>query len=69
MTTINTPPDELIRILLAGKWNQDEIAAACDTSQVTISRIHSGAHANPGYQIVDRLRVLVAELEQFKVEE
>ncbi len=61
-----THPAELIRILMKHKWKQGAIAKAVKTTQPTISRILSGRHRSPNYEIVEELRELVNGLDQFK---
>ncbi len=56
-------PEDLIVALIRAGWRQDAIADAVGASQPSISRILSGAHKDPGYQLVDKLRRLVLELE------
>lgn len=60
-------PDELVRALLRAKWAQDDIAAAVEVSQATISRMLSGRHKSPRYEVVDKLRELVLKLDEFQV--
>lgn len=59
-------PSELIRALLSAGWSQEQIASATDVSQPTICRIHSGRHQNPRYSVVEKLRQLVLNLDEFK---
>jgi transcriptional regulator with XRE-family HTH domain len=63
---IKITPAELIRILMKHKWKQGAIAKAAKTTQPTISRILSGRHRSPSYEIVEALRELVNGLGQFK---
>lgn len=60
-------PDELICTLIRAGWTQGQIADASDTTQPTICRIYSGNHKNTSYTIVDKLRQLVINLDEFQV--
>jgi len=62
-------PDQLIVSLLRAKWSQEAIADAVGISQPTVSRILSGAHKDPRYSVVERLRQLVLNLDEFSAGE
>ena len=59
-------PDELICALIRAGWTQEQIAGAAEVSQATICRIYNGSQPEPRYTVVDRLRRLVVDLDQFK---
>lgn len=69
--TTRTPyelePDELVRTLIRARWSQEDIAAAIEATQPTVSRILSGKHKDPRYSIVKKLRNLVLNLSEFQV--
>lgn len=58
-------PDKLILSLIRSGWSQTQIAVAVDTSQATVSRILSGAHRDPRHSLVEKLRRLVINHQQF----
>jgi predicted transcriptional regulator len=58
-------PDELVRALVRTGWSQYDIANAVDVAQPTISRILSGRHKDPRWRVVEKLRRLVLELDEF----
>jgi len=58
-------PDELIRSLLRAGWSQEDIASAIGATQPTVSRILSGRHKDPRYRVVEALRHLVSQLDEF----
>ncbi len=60
-------PDELICTLIKAGWTQGQIADASDTTQSTICRIYNSSHKNTSYTIVDKLRQLVINLDEFQV--
>lgn len=60
-------PDELISVLVRAGWTQEQIALAADVSQPTVCRIYSGAHKDPRYSVVEKLRRLVLSLDEFEV--
>ncbi|MHA6905461.1 transcriptional regulator [Ralstonia syzygii subsp. celebesensis] len=68
--TVPTPycqkPDELVRTLIRAGWSQSNIAATIDVSQPTISRILSTQHKDPRASVVEKLRQLVLNLDEFK---
>ena len=51
---------QLVAELLERGFTQQELAAAAQVSQATISRIASGKHQDPKSSTVDRLRLLAA---------
>ena len=51
---------QLVVELLGRGFTQQELAAAAQVSQATISRIASGQHKDPKSSTVDRLRLLAA---------
>lgn len=51
---------QLVVELLERGFTQQELAAAAQVSQATISRIASGQHKDPKSSTVDRLRLLAA---------
>lgn len=59
-------PEQLITSLIRHGWKQRDIAREVKCTQPTISRIYSGKHKNPGYQVVEGLRNLEAQLHQFR---
>jgi len=59
-------PDELICTLIRAGWSQEQIAGATDVSQPTICRIYSGRHKDPRYSVVEKLRRLVLNLDDFQ---
>ena len=69
MKNYNTmTPAALVAELERAGWPQGRIAEMCDTTQATISRIGKGVHQNPGYLVVDKLRELVAALDDYDAE-
>lgn len=60
-------PDELVCTLIRAGWSQGEIADAIDATQPTVSRILSGRHKDPRYSVVEKLRQLVLNLDEFQV--
>jgi len=60
-------PDELVRSLIRAGWSQEAIASAIDATQPTVSRILSGRHKDPRYSVVEKLRHLVLNLDEFQV--
>ena len=60
-------PDELVCTLIRAGWSQGEIADAIDATQPTVSRILSGRHKDPRYSVVEKLRHLVLNLDEFQV--
>jgi predicted transcriptional regulator len=69
--TVPTPytqsPEQLILTLIRAGWTQEQIAAAADISQPTVCRIYSGKRADPRYSVVEKLRRLVLNLDEFQV--
>ena len=65
--TYTQKPDELVRTLIRAGWSQGEIADAIDATQPTVSRILSGRHKDPRYSVVEKLRQLVLNLDEFTV--
>ncbi|WP_197331160.1 helix-turn-helix domain-containing protein [Ralstonia syzygii] len=59
-------PDELICTLIRAGWSQEQIAEATEVSQPTICRIYSGRHKDPRYSVVEKLRQLVLNLNDFQ---
>lgn len=66
-TAFTQKPDELVCTLIRAGWSQEQIAAATDVSQPTICRIYSGKHKDPRYSVVEKLRQLVLNLDEFQV--
>lgn len=66
-TAYTQKPDELVRTLIRAGWSQGEIADAIDATQPTVSRILSGRHKDPRYSVVEKLRHLVLNLDEFQV--
>lgn len=60
-------PDELICTLIRAGWTQEQIASAADVSQPAICRIYSGKRSDPRYSVVEKLRQLVINLDEFQV--
>ena len=60
-------PDELVLTLIRAGWSQEAIASSIDVSQPTICRIYSGKHKDPRYSVVEKLRQLVLNLDEFTV--
>lgn len=60
-------PDELVRTLIRAGWSQEAIASSIDATQPTVSRILSGRHKDPRYSVVEKLRQLVLNLDEFMV--
>ena len=58
-------PDALVRTLMKSGWSQEDIAENVGTTQATISRIVSGLHKDPRYTLVDKIRALVIDLDDF----
>ncbi|MDN7881412.1 helix-turn-helix domain-containing protein [Burkholderia aenigmatica] len=59
-------PAELVLCLKRAGWKQMAIADRAETTQATISRILSGRHKHPRYDVVERLRDAVVELDEFQ---
>lgn len=59
-------PDELVRTLIRAGWSQEAIASSIGVTQPTVSRILSGRHKDPRYSVVEKLRQLVLDLDDFK---
>jgi predicted transcriptional regulator len=66
-TAYTQKPDELVYTLVRAGWSQEAIADAIDVSQPTICRIYSGKHKDPRYSVVEKLRQLVLNLDEFTV--
>lgn len=66
-TAYTQKPDELVCTLIRAGWSQGEIADAIDATQPTVSRILSGRHKDPRYSVVEKLRHLVLNLDEFQV--
>lgn len=66
-TAYTQKPDELVCTLIRAGWSQGEIADAIDATQPTVSRILSGRHKDPRYSVVEKLRQLVLNLDEFQV--
>lgn len=66
-TAYTQKPDELVCTLVRAGWSQGEIAEAIDATQPTVSRILSGRHKDPRYSVVEKLRQLVLNLDEFQV--
>ena len=66
-TAYTQKPDELVCSLIRAGWSQGEIADAIDATQPTVSRILSGRHKDPRYSVVEKLRQLVLNLDEFQV--
>ncbi len=66
-TAYTQKPDELVSTLIRAGWSQGEIADAIDATQPTVSRILSGRHKDPRYSVVEKLRHLVLNLDEFQV--
>lgn len=66
-TAYTQKPDELVCTLIRAGWSQCEIADAIDATQPTVSRILSGRHKDPRYSVVEKLRQLVLNLDEFQV--
>lgn len=66
-TAYTQKPDELVCTLIRAGWSQEQIAEATDVSQPTICRIYSGKHKDPRYTVVEKLRHLVLNLDEFQV--
>jgi len=62
-------PMDMVKTLIKSGWTQPAIADAVGTSQPTVCRILSGKHKDPRYSVVEKLRQLVLELDEFRVEE
>ena len=60
-------PEQLILTLIRANWTQEQIADAAGVSQPTICRIYSGRHKDPRYSVVEKLRRLVLNLDEFQV--
>lgn len=60
-------PVDLVHTLIRAGWSQEAIADATDVSQPTICRIYSGRHKDPRYSVVEKLRQLVLNLDEFTV--
>jgi transcriptional regulator with XRE-family HTH domain len=66
-TAYTQKPDELVCTLIRAGWSQGDIADAIDATQPTVSRILSGRHKDPRYSVVEKLRHLVLNLDEFQV--
>ncbi len=66
-TAYTQKPDELVCALIRAGWSQGDIANAIDATQPTVSRILSGRHKDPRYSVVEKLRRLVLNLDEFQV--
>ena len=54
-----TYPQRLLRILVQRGMTQEQIAAALDIKQSSVSRMLTGKTADPRWDVMDRLRALV----------
>lgn len=59
-------PLQLVKTLIDSGWTQPTIAESVGTSQSTICRILSGTHKDPRYSVVEKLRHLVLNLDEFQ---